>query len=130
VESYTDESRVAIVAIENEKLKALVVNVYCPNVHKASYVFMEKVYDKTFELSDKNHDAFVIMVGYLNACMAENDSLNRVKTKQESYLPDYIMTNNTTCEVMNAYRYMEVDRGYTWNRQQYCSRLDYLFVSS
>ena len=131
VESYTDdEGRVAIVVIENEKLKAVVVNVYCPNDHKASYVFMEKVYDKIFEFLDKHPDAFVIMGGDLNACMAENDSLNRVKTKQESYLTDYIAANNSTCEIIDAYRSMEADGGYTWNRQQCYSRLDYLFVSN
>jgi hypothetical protein len=40
------------------------------------------------------------------------------------------MASNSTCEIMDAYRSMEADGGYTWNRQQCYSRLDYLFVSS
>jgi hypothetical protein len=31
---------------------------------------------------------------------------------------------------MDANRSMEVDGGYTWNRQQCYSRLDYLFLSA
>jgi exonuclease III len=50
---------------------------------------MMKVYDKIFELMDKHPDAFVVM-GDFNACMSGNDSLNRLGTKQESYLPDMI----------------------------------------
>jgi hypothetical protein len=47
VESYTDEEvRVAIMVIENEKLKTVVVNVFYPNDHKASFEYMDKVYDK------------------------------------------------------------------------------------
>jgi adenine specific DNA methylase Mod len=42
-----------------EKIKAIVINVYCPNDHKASYVFLEKFYDKIFELLDKHPDAFL-----------------------------------------------------------------------
>jgi hypothetical protein len=44
----------ATVAIENEKLKAVVVKVNCPYDRRASYVFSEKVYDK-------HSDALVIM---------------------------------------------------------------------
>jgi hypothetical protein len=43
--------------------------------------------------------------------MSENDSLNRVKTMQEYYLIHYIMANNSTCEVIVAYRSMEADGG-------------------
>jgi hypothetical protein len=46
-------------------------------------------------------------------CMSENDTSNRVKTKQESYLTEYIKANNSTCKVMNACRSMKTDGGYT-----------------
>jgi exonuclease III len=81
---YTDdECRVAVFVIENEKLKAKVVNVCCHNDHKASYLFMEKVYNYISHLLDLHPHAFVIMGGDFNACMSANDSLNRVKTKKE-----------------------------------------------
>ncbi len=70
MESYTDdEGRVAIVGIENEKLKAVSVNVYCPDCHPAFYWFVEKVYDKMFELPYKHPNAFGIMGGDFNACL-------------------------------------------------------------
>ncbi len=53
--------------IEKEKLKEVVVNVYCPNVHKASYLYMGKAYDKIFALLDKHSDAFFMKGGYFNA---------------------------------------------------------------
>ena len=125
-----DEGRAAMVVIENDRLKALVVNVYCPNDHKASYIFMEKVYDKIFELLDKHPDAFVILGGDFNACMSDNDSLNRVKSKHETNFTEQIKANNNICEIIDAYRSMEPEGGYTWNRQQCYSRLDYMFMST
>jgi exonuclease III len=61
-ECYTDEDgRLALIVIEKELIKTLVVNVYCPNDHKNSYVSKEKVYDKIFELMCKHPDAFFVM---------------------------------------------------------------------
>jgi hypothetical protein len=37
---------IMMIVIEKELVKALVVNVYCPNDQKISYRLMEKVYDK------------------------------------------------------------------------------------
>jgi hypothetical protein len=118
-----------MIVIENELIKTLVVNVYCPNDHKTSYDFMEKVYDKIFELLDKHPDAFVVMGGDFNACMSSNDYLNRLGTKQESNLAAMIKSINSICEITDVYRSVEAEGGYTWNRQQCYSRLDYIFVS-
>jgi hypothetical protein len=49
---------------------------------------MEMVYNTFFESLGKYQDAFVILGGDFNACMYVNDSLNRVKTKQEPALAD------------------------------------------
>ena len=43
---------------------------------RESYSFIEKVYDKIFELKDDHPDAFVILGGDFNVCLTENDSLN------------------------------------------------------
>ena len=40
------------------------------------------MYDKIFECADRHPDAFVIMGGDFDACMSENDSLNRLSTRQ------------------------------------------------
>jgi exonuclease III len=75
LESHTDnDGRLAMLIIEKELIKVLVVNVYCRNDHKNSYEFMEKDDDKIFELMDKHPDAFVVIGGDFNACMSENDS--------------------------------------------------------
>jgi hypothetical protein len=117
VSSYlSTNSGVATVVIENEKLKAVVVNMHCPNDNRAFCVLIKKVDDKAFELLNKHPHAFVIMGGDFNVGMSENDSLNIVKAKQKSYLTDCIRANNSNCGVMNAYRFMEADRGYLWNR--------------
>ncbi len=43
--------------------------------------------------------------------MFVKDSLNQVKTVQESYLMEFIKANNSTCEIMDVYRSMEAERG-------------------
>ena len=65
--------------LESDNLKVIVGNVYCPNDHEASKDFMEMVYDKIFEIVDRHTDAFLILGGDFNACMSDNDSLNRNK---------------------------------------------------
>jgi hypothetical protein len=70
-----------MIVIEKELIKAYIVNVYCRIDHKASYLFMQKVYDNIFELLNKHPDAFIILGEDFNACMSVNDSLNRVNTK-------------------------------------------------
>ena len=78
---------------------------------------------------DRHTDAFVVLGGDFNACMSHNDSLNRAGSVNESVLTDYIKANNSTCEIMDAYRTIERNGGYTWTRQSCQSRLDYIFVS-
>ena len=43
--SHADtEGRMAAIFIEHDQLKTSVLNVNCPNYHRASYVFIKKVY--------------------------------------------------------------------------------------
>jgi hypothetical protein len=77
LEIYTEnDGRVAMIVLEKELIKALVVNVYCPNDHKVSYMLIEKVFDKNFELLDKHPYAFVILGRDFNAHMSVNVFLN------------------------------------------------------
>jgi hypothetical protein len=68
----------------------MVVIDYCLNEHTVSYMFMKMVYDKIFEILDKHPDEFDTLVVDFNACVPVSDSLNRLKTKQESYLTEFI----------------------------------------
>ena len=84
LESHSDpESRLSAVVIENDKLKVNVANVFCPNDYNSSLEFMGGVCDHILECIDRHPDAFVIMGGDFDACMSENDSLNRLSTRQE-----------------------------------------------
>ena len=76
-------------------------NVYCPNDHVKSKQFMEGAYDKIYNLMDRHPDAFLILGGDFNACMSQNDSLNRLGTLNEKILTDFIKSNNSTCEVID-----------------------------
>ena len=79
---------------------------------------MRTVYDTLYQVMDYHADAFLIMGGDFNACMnVETDSLNIVKSDNESKFTDYIKSNNETCEIADAFREK-------WNRQQCFSRLD------
>ena len=49
----------------------------------ASYLFMEGVYDKIFEMMDRHPDAFLIMGGDFNVCITDNDFLNRQKKQKK-----------------------------------------------
>jgi hypothetical protein len=61
--------------------------------------------------------------------MSVNDSLNRVKNKQELFLTKWINANNSTHKIKDVYRSMEAEGGYTWNRKKCYWRLDSIFVS-
>ena len=80
---------------------------------RESYSFIEKVYDKIFELKDDHPDAFVILGGDFNVCLTENDSLNWLKTRQEKLVTDYITSSNATANLIDTYRSMEEEGGYT-----------------
>ena len=53
-ESKDDGGRFAIVVLESDIVKVIVVNVYCPNDHAHSKVFKEGVYDK----KQRNYSSF------------------------------------------------------------------------
>ena len=129
-QTWDDEGRCTAIVIEKDFVKLLVVNVYCPTGDPVrSREFMEKVYDEIYRLLDKHPDSFVVLGGDFNACMEDNDSLNRNKSASESRLTEYIKINNKTCGLEDAYRTLEKEGGYTWSRDVCQSRLDYVFVS-
>ena len=68
-ESKDDAGRFAIAVLESDIVKLVVANVYCPNDHVHSKVFMESVYDKIYDVMDRHGDAFLILGGDFNACI-------------------------------------------------------------
>ena len=77
-------------------------NVYCPNDHVQSREFMDGVYDRINDLMDRHPDAFLVLGGDFNACMSDNDSLNRIGTANEKIITGYFKSNNITCEVLDS----------------------------
>ena len=63
---------------------------------------------------DSHADAFLILGGDINACMNENDYLNRTSSTKEIALVDYIKANNETCKIIDAYRSKISNGGYTY----------------
>ena len=70
-----DEGRMAVVVIENDIMKSIIVNVYCPNDHRASLGFMEKVYDKIFEVMDKHPFSSWLEIS-MPVCQMETQSID------------------------------------------------------
>ena len=66
VKSTDAGGRFAVAVLESDIIKVIVANVYCPNDHVASKVFMENVYDKIYEIMDRHTDAFFILGGDFN----------------------------------------------------------------
>ena len=87
--------QLAIAVIENELEKLIMANVYVPCDPVVAFGFKESVYDKLYDVMDRHADAFLIMGGGdFNACFnAEQDSINRHKSINDTKLTDYIKTN-------------------------------------
>jgi exonuclease III len=128
---YSDEQgRQLHLVVERGEEKYLVVNVYCPNDHKQSIAFVEKVYNQILETINIYPDCYVILGGDFNSCLTELDYLNRNKLKPEDDLTKIITQNNKMCSLIDSFRYVDESPGYTWNRGTCYSRLDYLYVSN
>jgi exonuclease III len=121
--------RTLINLVQRDEVKYLLVNVYCPNDHKASLVFIEGIYSKILEITYEHPDCHVILGGDFNSCLTELDYLNRNKTKCEIVLTKVIQQNNSMCGLLDSYRKLNSDPGYTWSRGECYSRLDYIYVS-
>jgi hypothetical protein len=70
-----------------------------------------------------------MLAGDFNCCIAENDLKNRNRTKLEVELSNLIQQNNLMCGLVDSYRKLHPETGYTWNRGLCYSRLDCIYVS-
>jgi exonuclease III len=129
-EDHDDKGQQSYVIIKNNIVKLLVVNIYIPNDHRVALSFIEEVYLKIHEILNKNADCNVILGGDMNACMTREDCLNRCWNRDESILANTILQNNKTCDLSDAYRCMNSEGGFTWNKNDCYSRLDHLFVTN
>jgi len=127
---YNDaHDRVIIAELENDKYKIIVGNVYYPTNHLEALAFNEGVYEKLLEYQFRSAESYVCLMGDMNQCLKPEDFLNRTKTKVEYELADLTILNNDLCGLIDGFRVVEKDKGYTWNRGSCYSRLDYIFLS-
>jgi exonuclease III len=124
-----DKDRIIIAELENDKRKLIVGDVYYPNDHKEAISFNEMVYNKMLEFQYRSSDASSCLMGDMNQCLSNEDSVNRNKTKTETELTNLTVLNNESSCLIDSYRTLERQGGYTWRRGDCLSRLDYIFVS-
>jgi len=128
--SFSDKiGRFLIAVVVREEEKFLLINVYCPNDHKLSIDFIENVYLKLLETNNDHPDCHIVLAGDFNCCISENDLRNRNRTKSEVELSNMIQQNNLMCSLVDSYRKLHPEEGYTWNRGLCYSRLDCIYVS-
>jgi hypothetical protein len=124
------DGRQLYTVIQDEEVKFLVVNIYCPNDHKQSINFLEVVYSKILEITNDIPDCHVVLGGDFNSCMTKDDLLNRKMSKAEEELTNSIRLNNNICNLIDSYLLVNSQPAFTWNRGTCYSRLDYIYVSS
>ncbi len=78
--------------------------------------FTDNFYTKLLEFQFLFPEAYTIIMGDFNCCMEKNDSFNRVGTQQELDLVKTLKANNNTCDLVDTYRILETEEGYTWSR--------------
>ncbi len=130
IEIFRDDSgRQLFIVVESNTEKFLVANVYCPNDHRRSKEFVDEVYNKILQIRNKYPDVHTILAGDFNSCINNDDFINRNKTSVETDLTDTIKQHNLNCDLIDTYREKNKELGYTWNRGNCYSRLDYIYAS-
>ena len=125
-----NEGRHLSIVVQNQDKKLILANSYFPNDHKAGIVFAEKIYLTILELQHKYPDHLTIAAGDYNVCMKINDSINRLRSTSEKLLSETIESNNKITNLVDAYRSIHKEGGFTWRRGSCYSRLDYIFISN
>ena len=130
VDQYLDnDDRIAIVNIKSESQQFIVANVYCPNDHRESVIKIEDLYQNLLKFKFDSPEGVVLLMGDLNVCMTDKDSLNRTSLRQEQIVVSNITENNKMMKLKDSFRHCKDEAGFTWNRGKCFSRLDHVFVS-
>jgi exonuclease III len=127
--SKDKEGRHICIAIKNNVNNLILSNSYFPNDHKTGITFAESVYLRILEFQHKYQDYLTIAGGDYNVCLNSNDSLNRLRNNPEIRLSETIVNNNKITNLLDSYRIVHKEGGFTWNRGSCYSRLDYIFIS-
>jgi exonuclease III len=127
---YKDDlDRSVFVELESDKHKLIIGNVYFPNDHREALDFNESTYHKLLEFQYRSPEALTCLMGDINHCLSPNDSVNRSSTSAEKELAALTKNNNNVCNIVDSYREINKEGGFTWNRGNCHSRLDYIFIA-
>jgi exonuclease III len=131
LDCFSDNNgRHLMVALESGETKLIISNSYLPNDHREGIIFAEEMYLMILEFQHKYPEHLTIAGGDMNVCMDKQDSINRNSTIAERCLSDTFKNNNKITNIVDTYRAMHKVGGYTWNRGNCYSRLDYIFASN
>ena len=124
----SQDGRLVCLALKSEQLSVIVINAYAPNDH--SLEFFENMFEKLIHFKDRFPLHEVVVAGDLNLVIdPETDSVNRVASVRENISSVLVRDNLTIMEISDSYREKLKKGGYTWNRGNIYSRLDYVFCS-
>lgn len=120
--------RMAYIVIKDKLTDShsIVCNIYAPNNHDSSY--FEMVYEQINKAIVKHSITSTYILGDWNLCMEKSDSNNRQRTIAEAKAIQIIKHNNDKLDLVDAYRTLHKQGGFTWTRGQTASRLDMIFL--
>ena len=124
------EGRHLTIVLKQDTNTYIITNVYFPNDQRKSLKFAEEVYLKILETQQNYPNNLTFLAGDFNTCMTDKDYMNRNNSAIEKALAEMISSNNNLLNLVDAYRLVHKEKGFTWRRGTCYSRLDYIFVSS
>jgi exonuclease III len=124
-----NKDRFIIAKLKSDLLSLIVGNIYCPNNTNENIKFLEEVYQNISSFAHESPESSIILMGDMNLCLNDNDSLNRQQSPAEARLAKIVINSNKSLNLLDAGRKIVDSGGYTWMRGICFSRLDYIFVS-
>lgn len=101
-------------------------NIYAPNNHDLN--FFSNIDSEIQKITNDNNIQEIYLVGDFNLCRGDHDFINRKITTSESKANKYINTILTKYDLVDSYRHLHKNGGFTWKRGTTASRLDYIFI--
>ena len=104
----------------------VLTNLYAPN--EQSLDFFETIFKLSVDARDK-FEATPIIAGDFNLVIRpERDSMNRTASANEAIVSCFVRDSMNALSLIDSYRVINEDAGFTWSRGKCFSRLDMIYV--
>jgi len=123
-----NNGRFVIAILERHERLFMLINIYAPNDH--NLIFFADLFNKIIQLQRDFPNAEIIMAGDFNLVMGNMDGVNRNTTNIELQCRNLLQRNFSRLNLIDCYRKLHVNGGFTWVRGDCMSRLDMIFASS